>query len=88
MLLKILKWLGISSLAIALVIGITATLFVNLSPQFGGSATDEQLAIYEATGHFTDGIWTNPEEIKMELDCHSVEQMVKEIHKIVVKEKG
>ncbi|PCH96851.1 MAG: hypothetical protein COB85_03225 [Bacteroidetes bacterium] len=78
-LLKILKWIGLTILALLLIITMIGTIFLNTSPQFGGSASEEQVAEYKATGHFADGVWINPEPIDMKLDCHSVEQMVKEM---------
>ena len=66
----------LSFLGIILLIGF---LFVNISPQFGGSATKEEKVAYAATGHYEDGIFINDEVINMEVDCHSVQQMLKEM---------
>jgi len=78
---KVLKWFGI---AFATTVGLTVLvggLFLNLSPQFGGSISEDQIKEYEKTGHFENGIFINREEIIMELNCHSITQMVKEIFK-------
>ena len=53
--------------------------FLNFSPQFGGKATKEQKAFYATTGHYMDGIFLNDEEIVMEINCHSITAMFKEI---------
>ena len=53
--------------------------FLNFSPQFGGKATQEQKAFYATTGHYMDGIFINDEEIVMEINCHSITAMFKEI---------
>ena len=66
--------LGILILAI-LVIG---TGFLYLSPQFGGTVSDEQNALYDQTGHHKDGVFTNYEEINMQMDCHSIKAMLRE----------
>ncbi|NQX92728.1 MAG: hypothetical protein HRT74_11500 [Flavobacteriales bacterium] len=61
-----------------LVVLAIGTGFLYLSPQFGGTATDEQIAQYEATGHYADGIFLNKEVIDMKMDCHSIQAMIKE----------
>ena len=53
--------------------------FLNFSPQFGGKATKEQKAFYATTGHYLDGVFLNDEEIVMEINCHSITAMFKEI---------
>ncbi|MEO0403398.1 MAG: MBL fold metallo-hydrolase [Bacteroidota bacterium] len=75
---RFLKWFfGIVGILILTVV-LIGVAFVNLSPQFGGSANDEQLIAYAATGHFADGVFTNKEVIEMEMDCHSIQAMIKE----------
>lgn len=61
--------------ALIAIIGIA---FLNISPQFGGSVSSEQQKQYSETGHYENGIFTNAEEIKMEMDCHSITAMLKE----------
>jgi L-ascorbate metabolism protein UlaG (beta-lactamase superfamily) len=76
---RIIKWIlkvvG-SVIALILVIGLS---FLYFSPQFGRLANDEQIQEYQKTGHFSDGKFLNKEEIVMELNCHSITQMFKEI---------
>jgi L-ascorbate metabolism protein UlaG (beta-lactamase superfamily) len=49
------RWLGITVLALV----VAVTLFLNLSPQFGGSPTQAQRVAYAATGHYVDGEFKN-----------------------------
>ncbi|MCP4520580.1 MAG: hypothetical protein GY827_02595 [Cytophagales bacterium] len=52
--LKILKVTGIIIVGIIALVVIGGTLFINLSPQFGGSATQEQKEAYAKSGHYDD----------------------------------
>lgn len=67
------------SLIILLLIITSIALFINLSPQFGGSATKEQMKAYEKTGHYKDGKFINVEEFSLKLDCHSLTQIIKKL---------
>ena len=75
---KILKRIGLTLFAALALIIVAGLLFLYLSPQFGGSATDAQIASYQQTGHFKDGVFINDEIIEMEFNCHSLTQMIKE----------
>ena len=77
--LKGLKWAGLVLVSLILLIVIAGTLFLNISPQFGGSLSEAQKAKYVETGHFQDGIFLNKKEIVMNLDCHSITSMVKQM---------
>ncbi|MEM9672009.1 MAG: MBL fold metallo-hydrolase [Bacteroidota bacterium] len=79
---KIIKWfftvlgsLVLIILVTALVIGVA---FLNLSPQFGGTVSDQQKERYRITGHYEEGIFINDEEIVMEINCHSITAMLRE----------
>lgn len=76
---KILKWTLIAFVSILSIALITGILFINISPQFGGKATEEELQAYSLTGHFDEGIFLNKEEIHMEVDCHSIQKMLEEM---------
>ncbi|MDW3652389.1 MAG: MBL fold metallo-hydrolase [Bacteroidia bacterium] len=76
---KILKWTLITFVSILSIALITGILFINISPQFGGKATEEELQAYSLTGHFDEGVFLNKEEIKMEVDCHSIQKMLQEM---------
>jgi L-ascorbate metabolism protein UlaG (beta-lactamase superfamily) len=58
-LLKILKVTGITLVGIILLFTIATIVFVNLSPQFGGSASEAQQKTFLASGHYKDGIFVN-----------------------------
>ncbi len=71
---RLLVFIGVA-LLLVLVIGVA---FLNLSPQFGGKVSEEQMASYAQTGHYEDGVFLNDEEITMELNCHSITAMIRE----------
>ncbi len=75
---KIVKWFFITIGALVLIVILVGVAFVNLSPQFGGSVSEEQKQLYATTGHYADGIFINAEEIVMEINCHSIMEMLKE----------
>jgi len=76
-----LKWLKrilfvlLGTIGILILIGF---LFLKISPQFGGSATAAEELAYAQTGHYENGVFLNKEAINMELDCHSIKQMLRE----------
>ncbi|WP_254162547.1 MBL fold metallo-hydrolase [Chryseosolibacter histidini] len=57
--LKILKMIGLTLGGIILLLIIITVAFVNLSPQFGKSPSEEQQKAFAATGHFKDGKFEN-----------------------------
>ena len=69
-------FIGLGLLFLALVI--VGTAFLYLSPQFGGTVSEAQKVLYEKTGHYAEGIFLNEEEIVMEINCHSITDMMKE----------
>ena len=75
---KILKRIFFSLLSLLVLLIVTGFLFINLSPQFGGTATAAEIVKYGETGHFENGIFINEEEIAMEIDCHSIQKMLRE----------
>jgi L-ascorbate metabolism protein UlaG (beta-lactamase superfamily) len=56
---KILKFMGLAILGIVLLLVIIGVLFVNFSPQFGKSPTDEQLVEYALADNHRNGIFVN-----------------------------
>ncbi len=50
---------GLLILSIVLLVVLTAIIFMNTSPQFGGSPTKEQKLAYAGTGHYEDGKFVN-----------------------------
>lgn len=53
------KFLGIAIAAFLMLLLVAATLFMNLSPQFGGSPSDEQRQQYAQSKNYKDGIFIN-----------------------------
>ena len=53
--------------SLLLLICIGVVLFVNLSPEFGGSATKEQNELYAQSKNFKDGVFVNMGDVKMEM---------------------
>lgn len=76
---KILKRIVVVLFSLIALLLATGYLFMNLSPQFGGSATKEEKAAYGQTGHYEDGIFINEEVIEMEINCHSIQKMAQEM---------
>ncbi len=76
---KIIKWFFITISTMILIGALTGAAFLNFSPQFGGSVSNEQQKRYASTGHYAAGIFTNDEEIVMEINCHSITAMLKEM---------
>lgn len=77
----ILKWIGLTLLSAVFVIIIMGSLFVNLSPQFGGSVTEEQEEQYGKTGHYEEGKFINKEVIKTDLSFENIIRMTKAMMK-------
>lgn len=76
---KILKRIFLGLLSLIALLVITGLAFLYLSPQFGGTATAAEITAYAETGHFENGIFTNDEVINMEMDCHSIQKMLREM---------
>lgn len=66
---KIFKIMGILLLSILVLVTFILVLFVNFSPEFGGSATKEQRAIYVKSDNYEEGKFINqtPVELNMSL---------------------
>ena len=59
--------IGIIIGSLLLVIVLVGVLFVNLSPEFGGSATKEQKAVFEKSNNYKDGKFINLGNVKMNM---------------------
>ena len=60
---------------------IVGLLFVNLSPQFGGSPTEEQTESYSKTGHYKEGVFVNELETNMDMDFSAMYETMLEFIK-------
>lgn len=76
---NILKWTLIGFVSVLALAFVTGLLFINLSPQFGGKASEEEKIAYALSGHYEEGIFLNDEEINMVVDCHSIQKMLEEM---------
>lgn len=76
---KILKRIGLILLVTILLLAVFAFAFMTFNPQFGGSVNSEQKVAYAKTGHYDNDIFINKEPIVMEVNCHSITSMVKDM---------
>jgi hypothetical protein len=56
---KGIKLFGIAIAGVVIIVLATATLFINLSPQFGGSPSKAQQQQYAKSAQYKDGIFIN-----------------------------
>ena len=78
--LKIFKWFAISMVSLLLVGFGIGFLFLSFSPQFGGSVTDSQKIVYQKTGHYKDGKFTNIEKANTDM---TFDQMLEAIDQMM-----
>ncbi|WP_234424302.1 MBL fold metallo-hydrolase [Aquimarina sp. Aq107] len=67
---KFFKYLKRMIAGIGILVGIVlliAILFINLSPEFGGKATDEQRDSYASSKNYKDGKFINTNEVKLDM---------------------
>ncbi len=64
---KILKKMGILLLSLLLILLLSGFLFVNLSPQFGGNASDQQKALYVKSSNYYQGKFKNQIPVQMDM---------------------
>ena len=76
---KLLRSSAITAGGSFLGVGALVGLFMNCSPQFGAPPTEAQMLEYDRTGHHRDGVFLNAEPIDIEVNCHSLGEMVKEM---------
>ena len=53
------KMIGLTIVGIIVLILVVGVLFINLSPQFGGKHTKEDVVRYESSGHYKEGKFQN-----------------------------
>jgi L-ascorbate metabolism protein UlaG (beta-lactamase superfamily) len=76
--LSILKYFGLTLAAILLLVFIGGFLFTSLSPQFGGSPTEEQVAIYQKSGHYEEGLFFNDTPTSMDMDWATIKTLLRD----------
>ncbi|MFP2994760.1 MBL fold metallo-hydrolase [Spongiivirga sp. MCCC 1A20706] len=72
---KILKFFRKMIIAMSVVVGVillVTILFVSISPQFGGKATEEQKANYRKSKHYQDGIFVNTKRVQMDMSLRDM----------------
>ncbi len=69
---KSLKMIGIVILSIVMLILIVGVLFINISPEFGGKPSKDQIESYKKSGHYEDGKFVNLVETNMDMNFKSM----------------
>lgn len=64
---KILKKTGLFLLSLIILLFIGIVLFVNLSPEFGGTASKEKLSIYSNSPNYSQGKFINQKDVKLDM---------------------
>ncbi len=64
---KILKKMGIIILSLIVLLILTVILFVNFSPEFGGSISKEQKTIYVKSENFEEGKFVNTQDVQLNM---------------------
>lgn len=78
---KLLKMIGLTIVGIILIIVIGGALFLNLSPQFGGKHTKEDLKRYQASGHYENGKFENLITTPMDMSFSNIKEMLQQFMK-------
>lgn len=78
---KILKMIGLTIVGFIVLITLIVVLFVNLSPQFGGSHSKEDIVRYEQSGHYEEGKFVNLIPTSMDMSFKNIVAMVKQFIK-------
>jgi L-ascorbate metabolism protein UlaG (beta-lactamase superfamily) len=71
----------ITIISILVLFAIVVTLFITLSPQFGGSSSKEKLVQYEKLDYFADGKFSNLMPTNMDMDFSKAIKMLPEFFK-------
>ncbi|MFT4753756.1 MAG: preprotein translocase subunit SecG, partial [Salibacteraceae bacterium] len=67
--LKYLLWLILILIVSLVLVGVV---FLNTSPEFGGSPTNTQVEIFKKSGHYIDGAFVNIQETTMDIGFDSI----------------
>jgi len=70
--LKYFKRMIISIGVIITVLIVVIVLFINLSPEFGGKATDEQKAFYKTSENYKDNRFVNKHKVKLDMSLRDM----------------
>ncbi|WP_281614624.1 MBL fold metallo-hydrolase [Flammeovirga sp. SubArs3] len=75
---KTLKYISFSILSVLAFIVIVGLLFITLSPQFGGTHTEEDIKRYTASGHYDEGEFINLTTTTMDMNMDSIWSTLRE----------
>jgi len=64
---RILKKIGLFIISLLVLFILSIILFVNFSPEFGGSATKEQKAVYVKSDNYEEGKFVNEQDVKLDM---------------------
>jgi len=64
---KILRKIGIVILSLIVLFLLTVILFVNFSPEFGGSVNKKQKAIYVKSDNYEEGKFINQQNVSLDM---------------------
>jgi len=78
---KIIKMIGLTIVGIITLIVLVVILFINLSPQFGGSHSKEDILRYKQSGHYEEGKFVNLIPTSMDMSFKNIVTMTKEFTK-------
>ncbi|MBT6234437.1 MAG: hypothetical protein HOI44_07270, partial [Flavobacteriales bacterium] len=62
---------------IAVSIIVSGLLFLNLSPEFGGKATEEQQRVYSVSDNYQDGKFTNKGNVTLDMSFRDILKALK-----------
>ena len=74
---KIFKKMAIGIMVFVLVLFVIGALFVNLSPEFGGSPSKEDIKKYELSGNYEKGKFMNLTPTSMDMDFGNMTGVLK-----------
>lgn len=75
MLKKTLKWLFLSLIGLLLIAVLTVVLFMKLSPQIGGTVSDEQKKQFEQLDHYEKGKFLNAEPVVLDFSFSNLKEL-------------
>lgn len=78
---KILKMIGLIVVSVILILVIGIALFVNISPEFGGTSSKEQQAIYAKSENFSKGKFINKESVNLDMSFGTLVKMIRQYMK-------
>lgn len=74
----VLKLAGLSMAGLIAILVVVGSLFVNLSAEFGGDPGEPEIAAYEKSGHFEDGVFVNEIPTSMEMDWPTIKSLLRD----------